>query len=196
MTEPTKITTPLKEGSPFILEMGTEYSISLKNDERLTLQIINPNEAQVRCAVIEGAGEFSLYKNGRILKNTYYLSSEPGYPTTICLNTSVTLDNSEAGTIYSISSTVKKEEYNQENIKRNIAIQYSVPQNKITIENAKNPDENPDNPDEYKLTVIIPNSIWELYIAAGSYEDPDLNEHTFLVELLPPQKDDVVSEDL
>lgn len=173
MTEPTKITTPLEKGIPFILEMGTPYSMTLTNDERLTLTIKNPNEAKISCTVTEGAGEFWLYKNGKSLKNTYYLSSKPGFPTTVHLNTNTTLDEDSNGYI-----KVDKEEFDEESTKRSLALQYGVRRDDIEVKELKN---------EFKIA--IPDSIWELYIAAGSYEDPNLNEHTFLVELLPPEND-------
>lgn len=79
-----------------ILERGKEIIVALGNNEELTLEIKNPMGGQVSCTIIKGAGDVSLYKKGNRLvklKDTYSLSSEPGLPTTITLNTNIRSDD-------------------------------------------------------------------------------------------------------
>jgi len=47
----------------------------------------NPFGAKVRCEAKSGTGEISLYKNNKIIGPQYQISSEPGNPTAVHLNT-------------------------------------------------------------------------------------------------------------
>ena len=169
MAKTIKIATPLEED--FALKKDKEYSVTLKNNEDITLQIINPNGAKVSCTVKEGTGEFSLYKNGVLLvsrEETYVLSKEPGLPTTIRLNTNSSLDDKTDRYI----KLDKDEYYDEDSLKRSFARQYGVRGSDIEIKELKS---------EYKIT--IPDSVWELYIVAtGS------GKNTFKIKLLPAEK--------
>ena len=179
MSKITKISAPLEEDTPFFLQMGEIYSTTLKYDERLTLTILNPNEAKVRCTVESGAGEVSLYKNGtRLLRReeTYSLSTEPGFLTTVRLNTNVTSPgDSERVIEYDRKKLAKQFDVPQKAITkkfltRNLARQYGVREGSIEEYSTKGGTK--------KLR--IPDSIWELYIVAlGS------GENKFKVQLLP-----------
>ena len=153
MSEPITINTPL-EGD-FYLQLGEIYSTTLKNDERLTLKILNPNLAKVICEVEAGAGEVSLYKNGRrvlALDETYSLSTEPGYLTTVSLNTHTTPDEDTERVI-----KVDKSDFDEASLKRSLAIKYSVREKDIEIKELQK-----------AIKATIPDSIWELYIASGA----------------------------
>src|SRR5262245_64536138 len=70
--------------------VGKERTFNLaphSKDNHLTVTLENPQGARVKCEVLSGTGEFSLYKNGRWVGNTYTLSTEPGFPKTIYLRT-------------------------------------------------------------------------------------------------------------
>jgi hypothetical protein len=47
----------------------------------------NPRGAKVRCKAVSGAGEISLYKNNIKIGPDYHISTEPGPPTAVHLNT-------------------------------------------------------------------------------------------------------------
>ena len=150
MSKTIKIDTPLEENTPFILQIGNNYSTILNKDEDLTLTIVNPNNAKVSCTVESGAGEVSLYKNGErllSLKETYTLSTEPGLPTSVRLNTNITSPDDDTSRVIK----VKKKELD----KRKVARQYGVHENDIKVKSLKH---------EHKL--IIPDSVWELYLVA------------------------------
>jgi hypothetical protein len=150
MPKTIKINTPLEGNSPFILQIGEIYSTILDQDQDLTLTIVNPNKAKVSCTVETGAGEVSLYKNGErllSLRETYTLSTEPGLPATVRLNTNITSPDNDTSRVIK----VKKEELD----KRKIARQYGVRENDIKVKSLK---------DTQKVT--IPDSIWELYLVA------------------------------
>ena len=152
MPKTIKINTPLEEHAPFILQMGEQYSVLLDQDEALTLTILNPNQAKVSCTIESGAGEVSLFKNGeRILslKETYTLSTEPGLPTSVRLNTSTTSPDNDASRVIK----VKKKEFD----KRKIARQYGVREKDIKVKSLK-----------YEHKLMIPDSVWELYLVALS----------------------------
>ena len=81
-----------------MLERGEERTVTLGNGEEYTLKIRKPQGGQVSCTIVSGAGDVSLYKKGKRLvklKHTYSLSSEPGLPTTITLNTNAISDDKD-----------------------------------------------------------------------------------------------------
>ncbi len=70
-----------------------QKTVTLNYGEDLTLNLQNPNGSQLSCTIEQGSGDISLYKNNdRILKlnQTYFLSTEPGFPTTVILNIGAT----------------------------------------------------------------------------------------------------------
>jgi hypothetical protein len=72
------------------LGVGKERTFTLPQEANVnyvTVALENPRGARVKCEVLSGVGEFSLYKNGRWVGNTYTLSAEPGYPKTVHLRT-------------------------------------------------------------------------------------------------------------
>jgi len=168
MSKTIKIETPLDENSRYYLEIGEKYSTTIRYDERLTLTILNPNQAKVSCTVKAGAGQVALYKNGtRLLSlaDTYTLSTEPGFPTSIRLNTNTTLDEDTDREI-----VVPDEEFDEEGSRRSLSRQYGIPEGKIKVKSLK---------DKYKL--IIPDdveSVWEVYLVGSGSE-----ANTFLVEV-------------
>ena len=89
------------------LSVGKErtYTLPQEDNDYLTLALENPQGARVRCEVLSGTGEFSLYKNGRWVGNTYILSTEPGYPTTVHLRTLTAKE--ESATKYKMLKKVK-----------------------------------------------------------------------------------------
>jgi len=68
----------------------------------------NPQGAQVRCEAVAGKGEISLYKNNTKIGLPYQISSDPGHPTAIHLNTgnwvdAVTVTLQEGDTLLKIA---------------------------------------------------------------------------------------------
>ena len=59
----------------------------------------NPFGAKVRCEAKSGTGEISLYKNNKKIGPQYQISSEPGNPTAVHLNTGQWVKRPEAATV-------------------------------------------------------------------------------------------------
>jgi LysM domain-containing protein len=68
----------------------------------------NPQGAQVRCEAVAGKGEISLYKNNTKIGLPYQISSDPGHPTAIHLNTGNWVKMSAAQTVIMQGDTLLK----------------------------------------------------------------------------------------
>lgn len=173
--------------NPATLKPGKEITVTLQKDEDHTLEFINPNGAQVLCTIEAGEGEISLYKNGvRIteLSRTYSMSTKPGYPLIVSLNTNLTSpqdDVERANTVIaldrdklSVQYGVSKKKITEKYLRRKLGRGYGVPEASIEIRTL---------PKSNKKKLLIPDSIWEVYIVAVGAE-----ENRFKVELIPKEK--------
>ena len=179
--------TATRNENPVKLKLGKEVTITLQKNEDHTLEIINPNGAQVLCTIEAGEGEISLYKNGvrtTELSKTYLMSTQPGYPLIVSLNTNLTspeedvervnttivFDKDKLSAQYGISKKKITEKY----LRRRLGRAYGVPEASIEIQTS---------PKSNKKKLLIPDSIWEVYFWAYGSE-----ENRFKVELVPKEK--------
>lgn len=188
-TEMSKINniTATRNENPVKLKLGKEVTITLQKNEDHTLEVINPNGAQVLCTIEAGEGEISLYKNGvrtTELSKTYLMSTQPGYPLIVSLNTNLTspeedvervnttivFDKDKLSAQYGISKKKITEKY----LRRRLGRAYGVPEASIEIQTS---------PKSNKKKLLIPDSIWEVYFWAYGSE-----ENRFKVELVSKEK--------
>ena len=188
-TEMSKINniTAIRNENPVNLKPGKDITITLQKDEEHTLEIINPNGAQVLCAIEAGEGEIALFKNGvrtTELSETYFMSTKPGYPIIVSLNTNLTSpeeDTKRVNTIIALDKDklskqygVNKKKITEKYLRRKLGRAYGVPEASIEIQTS---------PKSNKKKLLIPDSIWEVYFwAYGSMEN------RFKLELVPKEK--------
>jgi LysM domain-containing protein len=107
----------------------------------------NPRGAKVRCEAVSGTGEIYLYKNNIKIGPQYQISSEPGNPTAVHLNTG----NWGSPKTFTLSGgdTLLK-----------VARQFGVSVNNIlAINNLRQSD-----PLFPGMVLVIPDSEWEVWI--------------------------------
>jgi len=152
----------------------TAITINHEGDDTKTYAetwvFLNPNEAKVKCSVIKGKGEISLYKNDVWIGQTYTLSKGPTDPDTIYMNTNTTSTNKKNPSKLTIE---------EGDTLRSIALRYGVKEKDITYE-----DGNEINNLQPGDVVKIPPSKWALYLVALNH-----GSNEFEVELVAPEEE-------
>lgn len=179
--------TSTRNENPVKLTLDEEITITLPKNEDHTLEIINPNGAQVLCTIEAGKGEISLYKNGVLTterRKTYIMSTEPGYPLSVSLNTNLTSpeeDVERVNTIIALDKDklsaqyrVNKKKITEKYLRRKLGRAYGVSEASIEIQTS---------PKSNKKKLLIPDSVWEVYFY--TYES---EENRFKVKLVPKEK--------
>ncbi len=125
----------------------------------------NPEGVNVRCEAVLGTGETALYKNDRKVGESHIISSEPGHPTAIHLNTGKIVAASGGTHVVQSGEFLSR-----------IARLYGVTLSELLDTNRRI------NPDHLWIgqTLKIPDSRWEIWI-----KELAEGKHTFKVELVP-----------
>lgn len=128
----------------------------------------NPMGAKIKCEAISGTGEIYLYKNDKKIGFQYQISSNPGPPTVVHLNTGSWGDLGQTGGSFTTS---------EDTTPLKVARMYGIPVKKLMAANGLT-DRNVKLVAGMQLT--IPDSEWEIRIKELS---PEKNK--FRVGLLP-----------